>query len=542
MAIGHANAVPYRDWMYAYRPTAENSRAPLAASLGEACAQWSDRPAITFAGTTITYSSLWRQVLSLAGAYERLSIGPGDRVLCQLRNCPKHVVAIGGAWARGGVHIGADNDLTGAELSRLVERLGAKALLYQPPHDRPDDLSPLDEVKAAHPALHVIVHGSDPGSHLELSTLLQSEPATRVEAADPLAPSIVFLTSGTTGEPKTVLESLAAHWAKMQLFTDGFEPGTDDVHLLYLPLSHVFGFRLGLLALLRGGRLVLMERFSPERALELIGQEHVTVLPAVPTHLRLLHERYDRARHDISSLRWVLSAAANLPQELAEWVYRDLGARMMFVYGCSEGFTTVTSDEADILAGSVGSRVFQGPPGTPADGVVRVVDPDSGTTVRDGENGEIWYGAATPVAYWDLPPVAVDGWYRTGDLGCVDADGRLHVTGRLKELINRGGLHVSTSEVELAMAGHPGIADGAVIPVPDRVLGEAVCACVVPAGKDAPDLGELRTFLGATLARHKLPDELCVVAAIPRTDIGKVDRRALAAEVLAGAVPRQRLR
>ena len=527
--------------MYAYRPTAEKSPAPLAASLGEACERWPERPAVTFGDTTLTYKSLWRQVLSLAGAYERLGIGAGDRVLCQLRNCPEHVIAVGAAWARGGVHIGADNDLTGAELARLVERLGAKALVYQPPHDRPSDLSPLGVVKAAHPDLHVVVHGCAPGRHLDLATLLQSDPATTVLASDPLEPAIVFLTSGTTGEPKTVLESLAAHWAKMQLFTDGFQPGAEDVHLLYLPLSHVFGFRLGLLTLLRGGRLVLMERFSPERALELIGRERVTVLPAVPTHLRLLHERFDPARHDTASLRWVLSAAANLPRELAEWVYETLDARMMFVYGCSEGFTTVTSEAADILAGSVGSRVFQGPPGTPADGTVRVVDPDDGTTVAGGKTGEIWYGAATPVRYWDLPPVAVDGWYRTGDLGCIDTQERLHVTGRLKELINRGGLHVSTSEVELAMSAHPGISDGAVIPVPDRVLGEAVCACVVPAGAEAPDLGELRTFLGATLARHKLPDELCVVETIPRTDIGKVDRRALAGEVLSGR-PRQRLR
>ena len=528
--------------MYAYRPTAETSPAPLASSLAAACERWPERRAITFAGSTITYASLWQQVLSLAGAYERLGVGPGDRVLCQLRNCAEHVIAIGAAWARGAVHIGADNDLTGAELSRLAERLGASALLYQPSLGRPGDLSPVSEVKAAHPELHVIVHGAEADDFLALSALLRSAPATAVLAPAPLDTAIVFLTSGTTGEPKTVLESMAAHWAKMQLFADGFQPGTDDVHLLYLPISHVFGFRLALLALLRGGHLVLLERFSPEQALQLVRQERVTVLPAVPTHLRLLHDRFDPARHDISSLRWVLSAASNLPRELAEWVYSDVGARMMFVYGCSEGFTTVTSEADDILAGSVGARVFQGPPGTPAQGIVRIVNPDDGATVADGETGEIWYGSATPVRYWDLPPVAVDGWYRTGDLGSIDEKRRLHVTGRLKELINRGGLHVSTSEVELAMAGHPGIADGAVIPVPDRVLGEAVCACVVPAGVAAPDLDELRTFLGATLARHKLPDELCIVAAIPRTDIGKVDRRSLAEEVIAGDRPRQRLR
>jgi acyl-coenzyme A synthetase/AMP-(fatty) acid ligase len=347
----------------------------------------------------------------------------------------------------------------------------------------------------------------------------------------PLDPAHVFLTSGTTGEPKAVVETLSAHWAKMQFFADGFLPGPEDVHLLFLPIAHVFGSRLALLALLRGGHLVLMDRFSPERALEVLQRERVTVMPAVPTHLRLLRARYDPARHDVSSLRWVLSAAAGLPRPLAEWVYTTLDARIMFVYGCSEGFTTATTEPDDILAGSVGERVFRGPPGTPAEGTVRIVDPEEGTPLPAGGTGEIAFRAATPVPYWDHPDPAVDGWYRTGDLGRMDAQGRLYVVGRLKELINRGGLHVSAAEVEMMLVRHPAVADGAVVATPDPVLGEATCACVVPADAHRPDLAELRTFLAAGLARHKLPDELCIVGSIPRTEIGKVDRRTLTAQV-----------
>ncbi|HWF49853.1 MAG TPA: fatty acid--CoA ligase family protein, partial [Solirubrobacteraceae bacterium] len=358
----------------------------------------------------------------------------------------------------------------------------------------------------------------------------------------PLDTAVLFLTSGTTGEPKAIIESRSAHWAKMQMFADGFLPGTDDVHLLYLPISHVFGFRLALLALLRGGRLVLLERFSPAHALELVMEEQVTVLPAVPAHLRLLREQYDPALHDVSSLRWVLAAAARLPRELAEWVYQALDARIMYVYGCSEGFTTLTHDASDILSGSVGNNVFRGPPGTPAAGTVGIIDPDTGATLPRGVTGEIVYGAVMPVDYWDHPPVAVDGWYRTGDLGHLDEEGRVYVTGRLKELINRGGLHVSITEVETALIRHPSVADGAVIATPDPIMGEAVCACVVAAGATAPELSDVRSFLAEDLARHKLPDELCIVAAIPRTEIGKVDRRALSEQVHSGAVPRQRAR
>lgn len=504
---------------------------PLCPTLQEACQRWAPRPAITFDDTTLTYGQLGERVVSLAGAYRDLGIDRGDRVLCQLRNGPEHVIAIAAAWMRGAIHVGADNDLTGPELGRLVERLGAQALIFQPPRERADDPAALHEAAKAAGRAQLIVHATDPGAHHSLAGLLTSGLTVAPDLPAPLDPAIVFLTSGTTGEPKAVVEPLAAHWAKMQFFADGFGPGPEDVHLLFLPIAHVFGSRLALMALLRGGHLVLLDRFSPERALELVQRERVSVMPAVPTHLRLLRARYDPARHDVASLRWVLSAAAGLPRPLAEWVLEALEARIMFVYGCSEGFTTATSEADDILAGSVGQRVFRGPPGTTAEGTVRVVDPQEGTPVPVGETGEIAFRAATPVPYWDHPDPAIDGWYRTGDLGRFDARGRLYVVGRLKELINRGGLHVSAAEVELALVRHPAVADGAVVATPHPVLGEATCACVVPAGDDPPDLPELRAFLGDSLARHKLPDELCIVESIPRTDIGKVDRPTLAAQV-----------
>lgn len=530
--------------MKAYRPTATESPAPLCATIAEACDRFASSPAITFDASTLTYAEVGSRVSALAAAYRRLGVRRGDRVLSQLRNCPEQVIAIAAAWSCGAVHVGADNDLTGPELCRLVERLGARAVLFQPPRGEADVFAAVAPITAAFPETAVVVHGADPGGYESLATVLSSGEAIEPDLPAPLDPAIIFLTSGTTGEPKAVVESLAAHWAKMQLFTDAVRPQPGDALLLTLPVSHVFGVRLAILTLLRGARLVLHDRFSPATVLGTVGREGVTVLPAVPTHVRLLHDAYDPARHDVNSLRCVISAAANLPRALAEWVYDDLAVpEMLFVYGCSEGFTTIATDKRDILDGTVGRRVFCGPDGTPADGTVRIMDPPSGALLPDGETGEIVYGARLPVAYWDQPPVAVDGWYHTGDLGVIDADGRLHVTGRIKELVNRGGLHVSVSEVELAIARHPAFSDAAVIAVPDRVLGEAVCACAVPSGAVMPpNLSALRAWLASGLARHKLPDELCLVAAIPRTDIGKVDRRQLVARITAGEVERERLR
>lgn len=497
---------------------------------------------MVFEDETVTYDQLWRRVVALAAAYAGMGIGRGDRVVCALRNCPEHVVAMAAAWARGAVHVGADNDLTGAELARLVERLGASALVFQPRPDAENPLEPAHAVARRHPDTRVIIHGDDAGEFEPLDALLESGRAVAPELPAPLDPALIFLTSGTTGEPKAVVEPLAEHWAKMQFFADAISPGTDDVHLLFLPMSHVFGCRLAMMALLRGGTLIPMERFSPARVLDVVASRGVTILPAVPAHLRLLRARRDPHVHDVRSLRWIVSAASGLPRPLAEWVYEVLRSRMLFVYGCSEGFTILTTEAEDILSGSVGSKVFVGPAGTPPDGRVRIIDPETGRSLEPGETGEIAYGSAVPVPYWDQPPAATDGWYRTGDLGHMDERGRVFITGRLKELINRGGLHVSPAEVEAALLRHPKVADAGVIAVPDEVVGEAVCACIVPEEGAAPDLAELRGFLASSLARHKLPDELCVVAHVPRTEIGKVDRAALSEIVVGGNIPRRQLR
>ena len=522
--------------------------AALEPTLQAACARWADRPAITFAGRTITYAELWREVEALARAYRRMGVRPGDRIVCQLRNCPEHVIAMNAAWACGAIHAGTDNDLTGGELAWIVERTEAAVLVFQPRPGAADPLEPLAAVHAARPQAQVVVHEATPApgqSQVAMTELLRQEGEEL-----PLAPAwpardqtgLLLLTSGTTGHPKAVMETLRGCWAKMQFFADAFGPVPDDVHLLFLPMGHVFGLRLSMLALLSGGRLVLLDRFSPTEALRLVTEERVTVLPGMPTHFTLILDALDAERHDVSHLRWALSAAASLPQGLVRRIYDTLGVEILYVYGCSENFTTLTTDRDEILRGSVGRTVFAGPDGEPPDGTITVVRPDDHTPLPVGEVGEIAFGARGPVHYWRAPDAAVDGWYYTGDLGRIDPDGRIYVLGRLKELVNRGGLKVSPTEIETAAARHPALADAAVIGTPDPVLEEAICLCVVPAGPDHPGLAELRSFLSESLARHKLPDELAVVDAIPRTKIGKVDRPALARAVEAAGGPIERLR
>jgi acyl-CoA synthetase (AMP-forming)/AMP-acid ligase II len=534
---------------------------PLEPSLYAACRRWPDRPAVTFEGTTITFAELGRGVARLAASYRRLGIGAGDRVVCQLPNSPAHVMAVNAAWAVGAVHVGTDNDLTAPELAWLARHTEAAAMLVRTHAGAPDPAALVAAVRSASPGTRIIVAGAGPagGADHRLDDLLVGRedllvggekqlvgPEELEDWSPPHGPDDtghLLLTSGTTGRPKAVMETLPACWAKMQFFVDAFGPGPDDVHLLYLPIAHVFGLRLALLALLSGGRLVLLERFSPRGALRLITDEGVTVLPGMPAHFTLLFDALDPAQHRVDTLRWAISAASTLPRPLVDRIYDGLGVDLLYVYGCSENFTVLTTDPDEIRRGSVGHIVFEGPVGTPPDGTVAVVDPGATDASPAGTVGEIAFGAASPVRYWKDPDAAGDGWYRTGDLGRVDPDGTVYVLGRLKELVNRGGLHVSPTEVETAIRLHAGVADAAVVATPDTVLGEAVCACVVAVPAEAaPDLAGLRDFLAATLARHKLPDELCLVEAIPRTKIGKVDRPALQATVLAGGARRERWR
>jgi acyl-CoA synthetase (AMP-forming)/AMP-acid ligase II len=519
------------------------SAASLAPSIEDACERWAARPAVTHHDRTLTYSELFERILALSSAYRSLGIRPGDRVVCQLPLCPEHLVAVGAAWRCGAIHVGAHRDLTEAELTALVERTQAAAVVFQPPAGLADPLGPLRAVRAARPSVTAIVHGhpAEGGEH-SLTELIASSTAGSLPAASaPEDTALLLFTSGTTGRPKAVMETLPALWGKMQFFADALSPGPDDVHLMYLPINHVFGLKLTLMALMSGGRLVLLDQYSPEEALRLADDQRVTILPATPTHLTLLLRTLDDG-HRLESLRWIVSAAAPLPAALVEETYDRLGVELMHVYGCSEGFLTVTTARDEIRGGSVGRAVFRGPPGTPPTGSVAILHPDRMEHLPREEVGEIAYGTSRPVRFWGEPARGADGWYRTGDLGRLDCDGRLTISGRLKEVVNRGGLKVACGEVEAVLTGHPGVAECAVIGTPDPVLGEAICACVVQSGEPSPILADVRAALRRRLARHKLPDELCVLDSLPRSAIGKLDRRALAALVVDADLPRERLR
>jgi len=292
-------------------------------------------------------------------------------------------------------------------------------------------------------------------------------------------------------------------------------------------------------ALLSGGRLVLLRRYSPDEALQAIGKEQVTVFNGAPAHFNLLLDRLDSARHDIRSLRLSVGTAAAFSSSLVEAIWDQLGVEFMFMYGSSEAVGVATTNRDDILKGSVGR---------PDPEAVVIVGPDR-QPLSVGEVGEIAFSRKSfPVRYWgesaggtsengtslktSEAQVDVNTWYYSGDLGRLDEEGRLYVFGRLKHQIDRGGLKVDPVEVENALLRCPEVFDAAAIGIPDPMLGEIVCACVAPTRERPPSLNELRTALGEELAPYKLPEALYLLNHIPRTQLGKVDVDELRATVM----------
>jgi 2,3-dihydroxybenzoate-AMP ligase len=308
------------------------------------------------------------------------------------------------------------------------------------------------------------------------------------------------------------------------------------VLLIVLPISHNFSFGTpgALGALSRGATVVLAPSPNPETAFALIERERVTNTSAVPAVLIQWLASPLREKHDLRSLKVVQVGGSRLSAELAQRVKPLLGATVQQVYGMAEGLNNCTrlDDPEEVIFDT------QGRPLSPADEVM-VVGED-GRPVGPGERGElVTRGPYTIRGYYKAPEhnaasFTPDGFYRTGDLVRVTPSGNFSVEGRVKDLINRGGEKISAEEVENAVLGHPAVQNVAVVAMPHPVLGEAVCAYVIPRPGAPLTLEALRAYLERTgIAHFKAPERLEIVERFPLTSVGKVSKKDLRADVAA---------
>ena len=449
-------------------------------------------------GTTTTYDGFARLVEGAALDLLDRGLTRGDRVAVLARNGLEAAVAIWACARAGLVHVGIPVDSPPARVQALLDLTGAAVLLAQP------DLG--DGLDAA-------------------EVLLGSEKPWQAGDPEPNEDDTYALiaTSGTTGEPKAVRVTgrMAGHAAAFYSRTLGLT--REDRTAIHLPFAWVSGHVTQLApAMLSGGSAVTMATFSGPSLVEVALTHGVTWLDVVPSIWEVLLRT--RAFPELTSVRLAVYGGSPAPPGTLDRVRAVLPQlRMVDVYALSETCAPVT------CLGDVEARRRPGSVGRPAPYVdLRVVS--DGTDVPRGEAGEVWVRSPTVTpGYWGQPPLAPDGWLRTGDLGRLDDEGYLYVTGRVVDLIIRGGVNIYPAEVEKALLATGLVVDAAAAGLPSRVSGQDVGVVVVAAPGVDPDPVLLRTAVRDALGHHAVPRRVRRVDAVPRNRNGKVDRAAVLA-------------
>ncbi|KOU58919.1 AMP-dependent synthetase [Streptomyces sp. MMG1533] len=432
----------------------------------------------------------------LAATLARRGVREGERVALMSSNRPEFVIAVQALW-----------------------RLGAAVVLLGPAWKRGEVEHALDITKPAHAVGdHPVLADLMPMLHLdepiEAGTPSFGKPAPALDA-------VLVFSSGTTGMPKAVRHTHASLAAAVRHWRDALGLTSRDRIQIATPPSHILGLLNIVTALEAGAWLRLHRRFDLDRLLHHIELDRITVEMAVAPIALALASHPKLESYDLSSLRYIMWGATPVTPSVAETVTRRTGAGWVPAYGASE-LPVIACNPLD------GARLDT--PGRPVPGVsVRVVSLETGRPVGPDEPGEIEARSDSLMAGY-LPAEATadafhDGWYRTGDVGSLDADGWLRLTDRSKEMIKVRAFQVAPAEVEAVLHGHPAVADCAVFGIPDPAAGEAVVAAVRASGPVGA--AELVELVGDRLASYKRPSHVEFVAEIPRLPSGKVLRRVL---------------
>ncbi|MFE0043045.1 SDR family NAD(P)-dependent oxidoreductase [Streptomyces albireticuli] len=477
----------------------------------------------------VTYKELEERTRRLAGHLMRLGVRRGDRVVLLLGNRVEMVEGFLAVLRAGAVGVPLDSGATDTELAHFLDDSEAVAVLIEE-----TSLSRVSRLAAVRPRLRsrILVSGT---SAVPDGTAAVTHSFEQLAGSDPGRaprddlgldePAWILYTSGTTGPSKGVVSGQrAALWSVAAAYVPLWDLGPRDRLLWPLPMFHAYAHSLCLLGVVSvGASAYLLDRgASVARAL---AERRFTIVAGVPATYRLLTTAVREASLPPTGLRLCVTGGAPTPPELRADVEELLGAPLVEGYGSTETCGKI----------AVGRLGRSGDAGVlPVPGVkVRLAGPTGGGDVADGDEGEIWVrGPNLMLGYHNRPDdtarAFTDGWYRTGDLGRREEHGGLRVTGRVKELIIRGGENVNPVEVEHTLLTCPGVVDAAVVGRPHDVLGEVPVAFVVTDARGGVDTDLVRALCRERLSDFKVPDEVYETDTVPRTPSGKTDRRALA--------------
>lgn len=516
----------------------------LANFLSQAARRFPERAGFVWGERSWTWREIDARASALAAALARRGIGKGDRVLIHSKNCNEMFEAMFATFRLGAVWVPTNFRLMPDEVAYLAIASGAKAFLCH--GDFPEHAA---AVAAAVPGLALLARiGTGAFGEAEVGALIEAERGARVANADVVYddPCWFFFTSGTTGKPKA---AVLTHGQMAFVITNhlcDLMPGTteEDASLVVAPLSHGAGVHQ-LTQVARGAKTVLLpsERFDVEEAWRLVAAHRITNLFTVPTILKMLVEHPAVDAHDHASLRYVIYAGAPMYRADQKTALARLGKVLVQYFGLGEVTGNITVLPPRLHEAEDGEHVKLGTCGFERTGMQVQIQDEAGNEVAPGAPGEICVcGPAVFAGYYNNPEANAksfrNGWFRTGDLGHMDADGFVYITGRASDMYISGGSNIYPREIEEKILTHPAIAEVAVLGVPDKTWGEVgVAVCVARPGQ-AVEERELLAWMESKVSRYKLPKRVFFWEALPKSGYGKITKNMVRDELTArGLLP-----
>lgn len=535
---------------------------PLHASFARQAKNHPDAPIVDFLGRRFTYAQLYDEARRFAHGLAGRGIAKGDRVGLFLPNVPTYVAAYYGAMMAGAVVVNFSPLYTARELAAQVADSGSRMLVtLDVPALLPTALEVLDSSSLEYLAVARLADALPRWKGLALRTLGRgklapipgrddvavwrdwlSNETLALPEAETADLALLQYTGGTTGAPKGAMlthANLSSNAQQVDMI-DSFDRDAADVVLGALPLFHVFANTCVLnRTMLRGGCIAMVPRFDPAQVLATITRTRPAAFPGVPTMFQALLDHADFAKTDWSPLNICISGGAPMPAPLQEKFEAATGVRLVEGYGLTEtsGVVSVNPYQGLRKPGTIGQAV----PATE----VMLLDKENPERLAPADKpGELVVrGPQIMQGYWNRPEEAQtafaehDGelWLRTGDVATIDEDGFLTIVDRIKDMIAVGGFKVFPSQIEDVLLTHPAVKEVLVLGVPDAYRGEVPRAYVTLSENEPADGGDLRDWLNARVGKHERVDEVVIRTALPKTMIGKLDRKALRAEIAAAA-------
>lgn len=479
---------------------------------------------VIFKEDRINYEMLNEQANAIAVSLEEIGIKKGDRVSIYMTNCIELYISFYALQKIGAIVAWANPAYKKQELMFILSNSQAKAIFVHKERNNFDYFSFVQGLKNNLPYLSYIISvggGEGEGVFSYEDLILRGrkkyfkKPSLNIHQDL----SMLIYTSGTTGVPKG---SMITHYQVVRggySYVYGAKATADDIFVGVLPLTHSYGCGANLIQpILIQATVALLETFNAEEAFRIIESEKVTLQHASPAHYILEMNHPNINKYDLSSLRAGFLAGQICPEEIIQWG-EERKIYLTSFWGNSEtgpgaGTMCPFGTPLEIRKKTVGKAI--------SDTQIKAVDPETGREVGANEIGEMMVeGYHVLKGYWQNPDetnkqLDKDGWLHTGDLISIGQEGYIKIYGRIKDLINRGGLKIYPTEIESLILQYPKVSQACVIGTPNPVLGESICACIIPKGDEKISLMEIREFLKDKIAKFKLPDELSIMRDFPK--------------------------